>query len=170
MGVIRCMHLICDWFALYCVHSMLEALGTHMFTFIQDSKDTSEEDDSGKFSVWIAKYLQQCKCSTYTDSKNDKDGGDGDNPPEITNQPATSEQPVTQTHSRHYGRQDSDVPVVEADECSSPVEKAKFVIGVTLMTEITRLEGPADPAYLPEVEGENSCLSDNNLTDFVSLV
>ena len=107
----------------------------------------------------------------HTDNKNDKDGGDGDNPPETTNHTIrTSEQPASQTHSRHYGRQDSNVPVVEADECSSPVEKAKFVIGVTLTTEITQLKGPADPAYLPEFEGKNSCLSGNNITDFVSLV
>ena len=105
----------------------------------------------------------------HSDNKNDKDGGDEDNPPETTNQIActcTAEQPASQTHSRHYGRQDSDVPVVEANECSSPVEKAKFVIGVTSITEIIQLEEPADPTFLPEVKGQKR----DNLTDFVSLV
>ena len=104
-----------------------------------------------------------------TDNKNDKDGGDRDDPPERIGQAATSEQQPTETQSIYYGRQDSNVPFGEADECSSPVGKAKFVIGVKSITKISQFKGPVNSTYLPEVskiEQKNSYLLENNSTDF----
>ena len=139
----------------------------HLYFFlIQDGEDACKEDDSGMFSVSVYSSVHVLQ----TDNKNDKDGGDGDDPPERTNQTATSVQPPTETQSRHYGRQDSNVPMGEADECSSPVAKAKFVIGVKLITKIPQLKEPVNSTYLPEVskvEQKNSCLLESNLTDLV---
>lgn len=75
--------------------------------------------------------------------------------------------PAIQIHS---GREDSDVPIGEANECASPVDKAKFVIGVVSTTD-TQVKGQIGPKYLPVVEGKNSnWFPDHTLTDVVSMV
>ena len=98
---------------------------------------------------------------------------DDDNPPEAANEIAASEEadvPARQMHSNCASGEDSDVPIGEANECASPVDKAKFVIDVVSTTE-THVKGQIGPKYLPVVEGKNSdWLPDPTLTDVVSLV
>ena len=67
-----------------------------------------------------------------------------------------------QTQSDHTSRKNSEVPIVEATECTSPVGKEKLE---------TQIEGQIKPSYLHMVEDKNSdLLPDHTLTDLVSVV
>ena len=83
--------------------------------------------------------------------------------------PEEPDVPVS-TQNNRTKREDSLVPIVEATECTSPVDNENLVVGVMSVTK-PQPKGQVEPAYMPVVKDKNSgLLLDNTTNDHVSLV